>query len=550
MAARISCTSACVACACLALIAGCSPQRYRESADGEVYSILATKTQRVPGMAAGFTIEQSNEDVLAGCPRLATPIGAEDTPADAPDEAPLVISLEKALEIAALNSRDYQTQKEALYLEALSLTLERHDFAPQLTGSADAGYDNTGLGNDEEVSGGADLGLSWLFATGTQVTVGLASGVSQFLTGDPRKAAASMFNLSIAQPLLQGAGVPVNEPLIQAERDVIYEMRDFVRFRRRFFVNILSDYYGVLRERQILENERLNYENLVVARRRAELMADAGKLPEFQVDQTRQDELRAEDRVESAQQSYESRLDEFKTTLGLPAETALVLDASELERLGEQPGMELDWDVERAVALALERRLDLATARDRVADAERKEEVARNDLLPGLDLSASLDADTDGANSPADFHADGTDLSVGLELDLPLDKKGERNQYRSRLISLQQSQRQYDETRDGIVLEVRDAWRQHNRAMRSYEIQKASGLLAERRVKSTMLLLEAGRADTRDMLEAHEALVQAQNALARALVDYRVARLELARSTEIISVGAKGQLEENFDEHE
>ncbi len=536
----------------LAVLTGCSPESYRRSADREVSGIVKQKTAHVPGMLEGFTIEQPEDSPLEGCPTLEAP--PQESPSEGETSAegrPMVLlSLEKALEIAARHSRDYQSQKEDLYLSALSLTLQRYRFAAQTFGTADATYDNEDMGDDEQVGLATSLGFTWLLATGAELTASLSSTFSEFLTHDPRKAADSIFSLTLTQPLLRGAGIAVNEPLIQAERDVIYQMREFVRFRRRFFVDVLSDYYGVLRERQVLRNEQLNYESLVFARKRAEALGEAGQLPEFQVDQTRQQELRAEDQVENARQRYQARLDEFKITLGIPTDTPVRLDPDELDRLKSEAHVNLPWQgTEPAVEAALENRLDLATARERRDDAERKIKVARNDLLPGVDLSASLSTDTDGDTHPIDFEGNRTDLGVGLEVDLPLDRKSERNQYRRRLIELERSDRNFCETRDRIVLAVRDAWRQYNRARSSYEIQKESMALAEKRVDSTSMLLQAGRADTRDMLEAREALVSAQNALATALVEFRVARLQLARDIGILQVSETGQLRESFDEY-
>jgi outer membrane protein TolC len=538
----------------LLLAGGCSPEHYRKSADDEVYSILRRKAPAVPGMEEDLTIETCEEDPLRECPTLAE-VRAEREEQVVPEsarpaeEAAVVLSLDKALEIAATNSREYQSERERLYLTALSLTLSRYEFAPQFFGLISGDYDNTDMGDEEEVSGDTDFGVGWLFATGTRVSASLGSSISQFLTHDPRKAASSVFELTVTQPLLQGAGVAVTEPLTQAERDVIYSMRDFVRFRRRFFVDVLSDYYGVLRQRQILENERLNYESLARTLERYEWLARAGEIAEFEVDRIRQDELRAEDRLEAARQSYEARLDAFKVTLGLPTEARAILDPAELEKLTAEGDVQLEMELEKIVRVALERRLDLMTARERVEDAERKVEVARNDLLPGLDLSASLTTDTDGENSPADFQGDRTDLSAGFELDLPLDKKAERNAYRRRLIGLDSTTRDYERLRDEVVQDVRDSWRQYGRAGSSYQIQKRSVELAERRVESAAMRLDAGRAEAQDLLDARNDLVEAQNTLTRALVDYKVARLQLARDMEILNVARNGQLQESFDEY-
>jgi len=544
---------------CLLLAAGCSPERYRRSADKEVYRILESKTPVVPGMLDGFSIDPVQEDLLAACPVVEPEPAPEQTddPAERQatggvpvTETSAVLSLAKALEVASLNSREYQTQKETLYLQALSLTLQRYMFDPQFFGRLSGDYRNTDTGDERQIGADTSFGFSWLLATGARVSVGLQSSFSEFLSGDLRRAASSLFQVSITQPILQGAGLAVTESLTQAERNVIYQIRSFVRFRRRFFVDVLSDYYQVLESLQLLENQQRNYENLLISRDRARAMGEAGRMQQLQVEQTEQNVLSSKDSVETRRQSYQARLDGLKVTLGLPTEAPVILDKDELQRLADVEALELKISLERATQIALENRLDLLTARDEVQDAERKLKVARNDLLPGLDLSVGLDTDTEGDSQPLNFKSDRTDFSAGIELDLPLDRLSERNTYRRRLIELDRARRNYEELRDNVVLQVRDSWRQFGRAKRSYEIQRESATLASRRVDSTELLLEAGRAITRDLLDARDDLLEALDEATAALVDYRVASLELARDMGILIVDEKGQLKENFEAYE
>jgi outer membrane protein TolC len=555
---RLAATLLCVA---LLAAAGCSPAWYKRSADREVYDILEAKAPQVPGNTGAYDIEMEQRDLLAECPvadasdlvPAVEAAGEEAAPEDAgePVERYVVISLPRALQIATELSRDYQNQKEALYLSALALTLQRYQFDPQFFGTLSGTYNNTDLGDTTQVTGATDFGLSWLFRTGTRLSVSLASSISQFLRGSPERAASSLLSINITQPLLQGAGLAVTESLTQAERDVVYQVRGFIRFRRTFFVRVLSDYYRVLELRQILENERLNYQNLSVLRERAEWLGQAGEQSEYEVDQIRQDELRAENSYVTAQQNYENELDRFKITLGLPTDTKLVLDPGELDRLLTEGVVAVDLPVERTEAVALARRLDLMTRADRVEDALRRVKVAANDLLPGLDLSASASVDNEGDSSVVDFQADRADFTAGFELDLPLDKLSERNTYRRRLIDHARACRDFQELRDQVIRDVREAWRQYLRANRSYEIQQKSVTLAEGRVESTTMLWEAGRrVQARDFLEAQEALVRARNQLASALVDYKVASLELARDMGILAVGDNGELEESFDEYD
>jgi outer membrane protein TolC len=59
-------------------------------------------------------------------------------------------------------------------------------------------------------------------------------------------------------------------------------------------------------------------------------------------------------------------------------------------------------------------------------------------------------------------------------------------------------------------------------------------------VNSVELFLQAGRAEIRDLLDAQEALVSAQNALTAGLVDYRVAALALQRDMGLLETDEKG----------
>src|SRR6266700_1303660 len=51
----------------------------------------------------------------------------------------------------------------------------------------------------------------------------------------------SNINLDLIQPLLRGGGRAVTlEPLTQNERNLLYEIRLFARFREQFFANITT----------------------------------------------------------------------------------------------------------------------------------------------------------------------------------------------------------------------------------------------------------------------------------------------------------------------
>jgi outer membrane protein TolC len=502
---------------------GCSAAHYKKDADAEVYGIISAKGSEIDGMPSRFTIEPEDD------PRRMDP--------SAPPE---ILSLDEALELAAENSRDYQRRKESLYSQGLSLTLARHRFDPIFSGNASG--DIAREAGRESVSGALAFGVSKMLSTGADLSVVLTTNLFRFISGgDPAKAAASILSATVVQPLLAGGGKDVTlENLTQTERDMVYAIRDFVRFRKALSVDVAKSYYNILQQKEEVNNERKNYENLEDELKRSRLLAMAGRLPEFQVDQTEQDELRARDRLVRATEAYLNLLDEFKIKLGVATDLSIEPDPDEMKKLALVGIVSSPISAEDAIEAALEARLDLKNTTGGVADAKRKVGVAQNALKARLDFTASAGLGTEGETKALNFDLDDPSYSAGLALDLPLDRKAERNAYRRALIGSVASERNLAERVDQIKQEVRNSSRSLKQAELSYNIQTQGLSLAARRVESTGLLQQAGRASTRDVLDSREDLLDAQNAVSRALVDHFNARLDLLLATEELRIDDNG----------
>ena len=510
------------------LSAGCSAKYYREEADQQVYEILSKAHQKLYDSVQQYDIEQLALDPLKDLPKSQAPLIEIPEAMKRFSSAPLMISLEKAFEIAEYHNREYQTQKEDVYLTALTLTGEQNEFSSQFGGLISGLWSKTG--DEESISAEGGLNISRILKTGASIGINLSTEFLRYLTGDPRRTVASILAVSIIQPLWRGAGEKIAaENLKQTERNVIYAVRSLARYRKTFIVNIASSHFRVLQQRAVVRNERQNYQNLVLARDRAQMMAKAGRLPEFQAYQAKQDELRATDRWTRAVKSYYELLDSYKIDLGLPIDANVDLDNVDLENLVNSGIRHPDIELEKAVSMALDFRQDLKNVKEKVEDAERKIEVAKNSL--GTDISLNFEANVPSKpdTQAAELRFDDATWSGGLDVDLPFERLSERNVYRRALITYKRMQRDLSLKTDEIKLEITSDWRTLQQAMESYNIQINSVNLAQQRVESTSLLLQAGRVDTRDLLESQAALVEAQNALVRALMDHTIARLEFCR---------------------
>lgn len=582
-----------------------SPSSFREEADREAYSWIQKGQEQAFGEARDFSIERpadalrrrllleqnlpvSGEASLGAGDVQRIPqwpdasYSTETTNASvAGDGGPLKLSLLDALQVGARSSRDYQRQKERVFQAALQLDLEADAFRSSWSGVLSSIL-STDLAGEEEVSGvETSFGLGWdrAFKTGESIAVNLGVDLANLLTQESGSALGILADATLSIPLLRGSSrFVVTEPLTQAQRNVMYALHDLERFRRTFSVEVASSYLGVLQQMDQLRNARENYRRLILSTRRARRLADAGQLPEIQVDQARQDELRARNRWVSAQISLEQSLDQFKIQLGLPPDAAVELDPSELERLADEAedlvrqgetkpdvaaapkaaddpvelqalsweeGGALEIPMDDAVRLALQNRLDLRNEIGRVFDAQRDVAVAADQLRADADLLGRARAGEARALSSVS-QGDG-ELNLGdgrysaeLSIDLPFERTDERNTYRNSLIGFEVSVRSVQNLEDQVKLQVRNALRSLLESRESASIQARAVDVARRRLDSTSMFLEAGRAEIRDVLEAEEALVSAQNALSAALVQYRVNELELQRDMGVLEVTEKG----------
>src|SRR5690606_8553513 len=130
---------------------------------------------------------------------------------------PVRLTLVQALDVAAENSREFQRQKEQLYLAALNLTRRQHDFALRFAGGGSATIDGT---DDDEafVTLSDDLSAAVTSTAGTRVVVGFVNTFLRSVIGGRGFDGSSILDLTLTQPLLRGAGRRiVREPLTQAE---------------------------------------------------------------------------------------------------------------------------------------------------------------------------------------------------------------------------------------------------------------------------------------------------------------------------------------------
>jgi outer membrane protein TolC len=502
---------------------GCARHNYKQEADDQVYNIIDQKWDEEFGTKNNYKISDTvplPNDILIEQNQI-TSFG--------------VLTIPQAVALATGQNHEYQIQKEELYIKALDLRLTRHEFEYQFFGGASGGYNADR--NDEAVGIESNIGFNRLLAGGTRISTELAVAWIDVLTGNMRGGLTSILSATVAQPLLRGSDRKVVlENLTQAERDTLYQVRSFNRFRKTFVVSVISQYYIILQKFDTIENARNNYITLAEIYDSVEKLANAGRIPLLELERIRQDKLQAQNIYSQAEKEYKQALDEFKITLNLPTTTEFQLDEKEFEALRTAKMAEPDFTEAKAVEAALLQRLDLVNSVDAIIDAQRKVYVATDGLRADANFvgTTSVTSARQANRGTIDWMRE--EYGLGLELNLPLDRVPEQNIYRKALITLNQRQREYELAADTIALEVRQAHRDLIEAAERYKVLQEALELARQRFNKTFLLLQYSRASSRRILQAQNDLFNAQNDAAQALVDYNIATLNFYRDTGSLQV--------------
>lgn len=383
-------------------LAGCARSVYRKQADHDAYDLINLQAQRLNMEPNDWNVDRPEDSRLNDPENPDHPPMPEDDPvshelmrvgpkspdaqAAAPQESwrkflpgggkgTVVLDLHQAVEVAARNSRDFQTAREELYLSALDLSEQEYAFAPHFSlgtiGSRNENGDLRRSGGPKrnarlDTTGGISLYTGW----GTELITRFVNSVIWDFGQGKMSTASSLVDFALLQPLMRfGGRARVLEPLTQSERHLLGNVRRMEQYQQGFYLSIVagrdvapgpvrssstqssalaalagspsgvggvpraSGYLGLLEEQQRIRNLESNVAGLRSSLAQLQAAFDAGRASSLlQVLQARQALQSAQSSLLTARAAYETRIDSFKTDIGLPPRLPLVVRDSILTR--------------------------------------------------------------------------------------------------------------------------------------------------------------------------------------------------------------------------
>ncbi len=222
----------------------------------------------------------------------------------------------------------------------------------------------------------------------------------------------------------------------------------------------------------------------------------------------------------------------LKTKLSMSASDDVVLTDS-LVFDGNPPML----NFETAYSEAIENRPEVSQLKLQIEVAEAQVDAELANFLPTLDAQAQYQRLTLANNFNFDQYSWGNNLSVGLQLTVPLSLPFLTGTYTRTSAKVQQakldkkkSETLYENVRENIRAEVKNALSTLEETTKRLQVQATTVQSAERSYNITRLRRAQGIGSALELTDAELALTQAKGNYLQAVYDYLIAKINLEKS--------------------
>jgi outer membrane protein len=357
----------------------------------------------------------------------------------------------------------------------------------------------------------------------------------------------STMNLSVVQPLLQNRNNILRRGPIEIARTQLLITTEQSESRIQDTVAAAAgQYWDAVRARdnigvlaQTLDLAQKSYE-------RDKKALDLGALAELDIFQSETQVAERNRDLIASQYAYRSALDSLRRLIG--ADLTPQLRATEIE-LGDDPSMlpsaSSILPFEEALTAALRVRPEMSAAHRRITVDDLNARIARNLLLPRVDLTAQGTASGIGGNLLGPPPVPGglpdalsqtlgfnfPSYGAGVQISLPLHSKAAQAQLADSLVNRTRDRYAERQLQQQITQDVRLALNSIELANATIEAAIRARDLAQKNVDAEQQKYELGSVTAFEVLDSQNRLASAQSAVLNAYVGYQQAFVNYQRST-------------------
>ncbi len=509
-------------------------------------------------LATAFVFSQSNEsyrDLLTAQVRsskTATPQHLHDYVVD----GKLKLNLHDAIVLALENNSGIRVQEASVETAKFNLLRSFQPFDPLLHSKFTArrssypGFSQIqGAGTFNDLNQSAELNYTQTLVTGTNFQIGLNSTKDSSNSGfyflNPYY--QSFLNLQVMQPLLRNRWrFPNTAPIVIARTNLQQSRAVFRGQVSTSLLEAIARYWELVRAHNGLDVARRSQDAAEATYQHDKRALELGALPPLDIYRSESEVASRRLQVIQAEYLVKRAEENLRFTIGAnqdPYIHALDIDAIEPP---EPQGELLTVDTATALQQALELRPELLAWQQALAVDDTSIRLARNQLLPELELQAFYQGSGVGGNSNFGgvmtrgglgtslnqlFNFGFPGYGASLTLNLPIKNRAAQADLGTALVTRHRDQYSAQQAREQITQEVANAVHQLEQAKLSIAAGKTALDLAQKMLTAEQRKAQLGTENVFFQLDAQTRVATAQATLLQAEVDYQTAVATLHNAT-------------------
>jgi len=431
------------------------------------------------------------------------------------------MSLQEATLLTLRENLSIAIEANTPLLRQLDIAIEKAQFYPHLLVDAERSVrriKDTSRSDETAVEAAIEEKLP----SGATIKIG-----SDWITWDDKKTSrsydfSSFFEMT--QPLLEGAGLEVNLADYYISReDAEISLESFRDQLISTLAETRTQYYGVLRAFQTFKILKQTLELSKQQLRRTAALVKVGKVTEDQLTIAESNVSRREDDVIVARKNFRDQEDILLELLH--AEYSYSVEPILQLPLREREFIPIEPYAKDLMRVALTKRPDVRNVLTNLEVAAIQERVAKNAVLPNVDLKAGVFNDSQvWDHSYQSFKAfeDYNDITftLGLSLDLPVPNTEDRSAFVQSQIERRRRLQELLQLKETVQKEVRESIRRVSSAQERVEVTKNALADAEEQLAEEILKFRDGKTDNFNVFSSLSDFTDARLSELNSLVDY------------------------------
>ena len=476
----------------------------------------------------------------------------------------LVLDIKAFLALLLKNSTDIRLTQLDVYTAADAITSAKAPFDPQLLLSFSATRavqtetsQISGAANLNDLSQNSSLSYSQVLGEGptlsTNFNVVRNSSNSAFSFFNP--VISSGLSISITEPLLQNrANLQLRAPLMIARTQLKIISDQSQAQIANTIANAAGQYWEAIRARDGIRVAALSLDLAQKSYERDKKALDLGAISKLDILQSQSQVAQRRLDLIQAQYGYKQALDGLRRLIGADLKPNTInIDIVLQDDPAALPEGFQALTLDQATAKALHDRPELTAANRRIAIDELNARVARNALLPRLDLNVSAGGNGLGGNQlpvvlplgagSTSFVAGGLGDSLGqlfsfgspfygfgLTLGIPIRSSAARASLADSLVNRVRDRYNQRQMEQQIILDVKNASNQLELARASVDAAKESQEFARQNVDAEQEKYQLGTITAFELLTAQSQLAAAESSVVNNYVNYQKALVAYRRA--------------------